>query len=249
MIIQCSYSDAFFVCRHVHFITKVPLARSVTHSVYDIGDYLGNYYEQLNLIDSVYLRSDMRRLEPLTAVFAPDHDWRNKIIDLERIEYILENHLFEGLLWCDYLLALESRGERIESLSGQEWGLSVNEFGMPCFDSLIGFTRVSSCVTECDHLARNGIVLIVDQVILSEEVATRRPTPPLPPGARPPRPKGIAGNGVGGLDFGSGGALSFSRPKRLYTWEEADDDPEYKDSSASTRAALFAAALPFLIML
>lgn len=244
----------------LHFITRVPLVRSITHSVYEIGDWLGRYYEQLNLIDSVFLDDDMKRLEPMTAVYAPDSEWRNKKIELDNIEYILESHLFEALLWCDVLLEYapgsghENEGKKIESLSGAEWSITKNGLGMPCFTIFIGLgEQLASCVTECDVLARNGIVHTVDKVMLDTPVATRGPSPSLPPIERPPRdvynnngrPSGQTGQGSNGYLDGETD-VSYSRPKRLYGWDEVDTDAT---SSAKRQGVVLAALLPLLLTL
>jgi len=250
----------------VHFITKVPLVRSVTHSVYDIGYWLDNHYEQLNLIDGVFLDSDMRRLEPLTGLFAPDADWRNKIIEVDNIEHVLENHLFESLLWCDTLVEMAEKRQTAESQNGVVWAISVNDFGMPCFDTITDFGEevARSCVTECDILARNGIVHVVDVVILSETVETRGPLPPLPEGARPPnvRPEGVLNSGGETpwyVDDSSNQdkPVDYSRPKRNYDWDEVDDldgqevlpGTTLESGAAATRLLVSIAILPLLAFL
>jgi hypothetical protein len=175
--------------RYAHFVTVLPVPKSVTHSVYDIAAEMPEYSGQIRLIDTVFLRQDMRRLLPLTAMFAPDEDWENKLIELEDIsKVILENHLIEDLAWCEDLVALE--GEKIETLNGQLWSISVNEDGKPCFDTKVpGGESYKSCVLVCDILARNGIVHLLDKVILFETVETLPPRAPSPPtAARPSAP-------------------------------------------------------------
>lgn len=228
----------------------------MTHSVYDIAWFLGGFFQQINLIDSVFLRSDMKRLEPLTALFAPDIEWSNKIIELDEIEPVLENHLFTGLLWCHTLLEKSKTREQIESQSGNLWSISENQEGMPCFDTIAAFGDESqqACVTECDILARNGIVLVVDKVLLVTELPTRGPTPALPPSARAPtkpsgglnRPSG-EGGGPGEVNGYTGPTppVSFSRPQRLYEWDQLD-----VDYSGAIRPPLaLGAILPLLMLL
>jgi len=238
--------------RMLHMVTQVPLVRSVTHSVYEIGFWLENYYEQLNLIDGVFLDSDMKRLEPMTALYAPDADWRNKIIEVDNIEPVLENHLFEDLLWCHVLIDKAINRETIESLNGQVWGVSVNDLGMPCIDTIAdsGEEVARSCITECDHLARNGIVHTVDKVVLSSQVETRGPTPALPAGARP---KPIKPNPTGRPAWMKDEApddapASYTRPKRRYEWDEFDDDA-ITDGAKSAAVTSTAASASFLAVM
>jgi hypothetical protein len=171
------FSDIHGVDGMLHFTTKVPLVRSVTHSTYDIADWLGHFYDQLNLIDSIFLDDDMKRLEPMTALFAPDYSWRNKVIPLDRVEYILESHIFKSLLWCDVLREYapgsghENEGKKIESENGAEWAITLNGKNMPCFTAFIGLgQQLDACVVECDILARNGIVHALDEVLLDAQV-------------------------------------------------------------------------------
>lgn len=174
----------------MHFITILPVPRSVTHTVYDIvADGMENYTGQINLIDTVFLKQNMRRLLPLTAMYAHNDDWANKLIKLEDIsKVVLENHLIENLAWCEDLVALD--GEKIDTLNGQLWTVSVNEAGFPCFESKVpGGESYKSCITECDILARNGIVHLMDKVMLFETPETLGPVAPtVPTMSRPTAP-------------------------------------------------------------
>ena len=167
----------------MHFITNLPVPKSVTHTVYDIAAELPDYADQIRLIDTVFLKQDMRRLLPLTAMYAPNSDWGNKLIKLEDIgKIMLENHLIENLAWCHKLV--ERAGEKIDTLNGQLWTVSVNEHGKPCFDTKIpGGESYKSCIVECDILARNGIVHLLDKVMLFETPDTLGPVAPTAPTA------------------------------------------------------------------
>ena len=253
----------------MHFVSQVPLVRSVTHSVYDIGHWLDNHYEQLNLIDGVFLDSDLRRLEPITGLFAPDEEWRNKIITPDMIEPVLESHIFETLLWCDVLRDYAKEGKTVESQNKAIWSISVNDFDMPCFDTITDFgeEQARSCVIECDHLARNGIVHVVDKVLLNQDIATRGPMMPLPEGARPPikdRPDGILDKHDTNPWYHKGDddkPVDYSRPKRQYGFDEVDDDPNFKDdtgnkgeksgavSTQRREAILVTATIPLFLLL
>jgi uncharacterized surface protein with fasciclin (FAS1) repeats len=223
-------SDIHGVDGQIHFIKAVPLVRSFTHSVYDMGWWM-NATEQSNLIDAVFLRSDMKRLEPLTAIYAPDSDWRNKILPLEKIERVLENHLYEGLLWCSTLREIAKNPDKrtIESLNGQTWSISVNENNFPCFDILTedGAEKAQSCITECDILSKNGLVHMVDKVLLKDALETRGPSPVPPPGARPPIDPdtgGVPNTGDANRPNLETQLAAFKRPKRLYDWNACDEE-------------------------
>ena len=170
-----------------HFITTLPVPKSFTHSVYDIAAEMPDYSGQITLIDTVFLKQDMRRLLPLTAMFAPNSDWENKIIAIEDISKImLENHLIEDVAWCEDLVAMD--GQVITTLNKQVWTVTVNEGGKPCFNAKVpGGESYTSCVVECDILANNGIVHLLDQVMLTETPETLNPKPTAAP-TQPPVP-------------------------------------------------------------
>lgn len=198
----------FFVFRWVHFISEVPRPFSITHDVYDIANELREQYTiQVLLIDTVFLRADIKRLLPLTAFFAPNEEWKNKIIEVDQIgEGVLKNMLFENLWWCDRLR--ENVGERIESLNGQTWTISLNDADMPCFETAGNLGDVTrACITKCDILARNGIVHELDTVLLSEVGQTLGPTPPIPP----------AFNNANAPIWTVREAPTYSNPTHLYT--------------------------------
>lgn len=173
-----------------HFTTGLPLPKSVTHTVYDIADELPQFATQIILIDSVFLRADMRRLLPLTAMYAPNQAWQNKVIKLNQLaSTVLENMLFEDLMWCHSLIAMAGNNEKAKSLNGQTWQVSVNSEGFPCFETVQAFGQASlkACITKCDILARNGIVHELDNVLFFETPETKAPSPPTPTAPIPPR--------------------------------------------------------------
>jgi hypothetical protein len=154
----------------------------MTQSVYEVARTVGGYEEQLNLIDSVFIRDDLMRLSPVTAMYAPNAQWNNKQISLQDIGVaVLENHIFKGLLWCKDLVA--QAGTQMESENSQFWLVSVNADGKPCFDIYTDFGKPQqrACITKCDILARNGIVHEVDHIMLYKNLATTGPSPPIAP--------------------------------------------------------------------
>ncbi|KAL7577256.1 hypothetical protein ACA910_003577 [Epithemia clementina (nom. ined.)] len=172
----------------MHFIENLPVPKSVTHTVYDIAAEWENFTTQVTLIDTVFLKQDMRRLSPITGLFAPNSDWENKVIELEDIsKSVLENMIFADLQWCSTLRS--KVGERLESHNGQTWQISLNTTtNMPCFDmeAVFGGPVRQSCVTKCDILVRNGIVHQIDHVLFFEVPETVGPQPPSIPTMRNP---------------------------------------------------------------
>ena len=162
----------------------------MTHSVYDIANEWFNYTTQIELIDTVFLKHDLKRLIPITGCFAHNDDWANKVIELEDIsKSVLENMIFAELQWCDTLRVKARRGEYVESHNGQTWKVTLNETtNMPCFDTaqVFGGPIQRSCVTKCDILARNGIVHQIDRVMFFGIPETVGPQPPSIPTMRNP---------------------------------------------------------------
>jgi uncharacterized surface protein with fasciclin (FAS1) repeats len=164
-------------CRYLHFITKLPLPRSVTHTVYDIAQENPEFSTFVSYIDQVRLTADLRRLLPLTAFYAPNSAFEGKVTKVEEIaKSVLESHLFETLLWCDTLK--EMVGSSIKSLNQQNWTISLGSNGLPCFDTYTEAdgTVMKACVKKCDTLARNGIVHELDELLLYNPSETRPPS-------------------------------------------------------------------------
>jgi hypothetical protein len=240
-------------CSIMHLTDRVPLPYSMTNTVYDVARRLGNYSAQLNLIDSVFLSSDVKRLSPLTAFYARDDQWQNKQIDLTEISTnVLENHLFKELLWCHKLKSLA--GTEIESHNGRFWLVSVNEEGFPCLDVVTAEgEKTRSCITQCDILARNGIVHEVDQIILFEDMQTRGPSPPVPPTFLPPtlpahnnRPSAMRPSAF--IEGGPLAPVAFSKPEPLYDVSELDAEGSGAAHALATFSIL-AALIPGLLLL
>ena len=195
----------------VHLTNKLPLPISVTHTIYDIADEDPNYSTQILYIDSVRLASDMRRLLPMTAMYAPNTAFDNIVTPMNKIaETVLKNHMFEELLWCDDLRAMAGEGT-IMSLNQREWTISVED-GMPCFEAQNPVEGVGkACVTKCDILARNGIVHFVDYRMEFEVAETAPPQSGDPQGGGiftggggPQRPTGQADSSSNDVSFGDG---------------------------------------------
>lgn len=161
----------------VHLTTEVPLPISVTHTIYDIAKENPDFSTHILYIDTVRLDTDMKRLSPMTVMYAPNADWENVVTDMNKIaDTVLKSHMFEELFWCDTLVEMSNAGTPIVSLNQQNWTISVNKGGYPCFESPMSPEGTSlSCITECNILARNGIVHKIDHRLEFEATQTAPP--------------------------------------------------------------------------
>ena len=171
------FGDLQGVDGYVHFITKVPLPRSVTYTVYDIAKEDPQFSTHISYIDTVALGPDMKRLLPLTTFFAPNEAFEGKVTKIEDIaDALLKNHIFEKLLWCDTIL--EMVGSSITSLNDRSWNITKGSDGLPCFDTYADAdgTMKRACIKKCDILGRNGIVHELDDIMLFNPSETRPPS-------------------------------------------------------------------------
>jgi hypothetical protein len=161
-------------------------------TVYTVAQKREDLSFHVTLIDTVMLNEDMEYLLPLTAIYVGNDGWDGVPIKIDDIApVILESHIFQNLLWCNDLRALA--GQRVESLNGETWFVVVNDDNFPCFmtEETVGGEPQKACITECDILARNGIVHVMDKVLLyetPEESDVPQPTPVLDfsqPGSAP----------------------------------------------------------------
>jgi hypothetical protein len=189
------FGDMQGVDGRLHFITELPLPRSVTHTVYDIAKENPNFSTQISYIDYLRLDSDMKRLLPLTTFYVPNTEWEGIATNIEEIaKTLLESHIFETLLWCDTLRDMVGNGTSlVTSYNNQTWTLSINEAGFPCFDTYAEADGQmnKACISKCDIIARNGIVHELDHLLLYDPAATRPPSQfvgnvPRPPSAPSP---------------------------------------------------------------
>jgi ethanolamine utilization microcompartment shell protein EutS len=188
------FGDMQGVDGHLHFITELPLPRSVTHTVYDIAKEDPNFSTQISYIDYLQLDGDMKRLLPLTTFYVPNPEWEGVVTKIEEIaKTVLESHIFETLLWCDTLRDMVGNGTSATSYNNETWTLSINQDGFPCFDTYgkaDGQMR-KACISKCDIIARNGIVHELDTLLLFDAADTRPPSQfvdnvPRPPSAPSP---------------------------------------------------------------
>jgi uncharacterized surface protein with fasciclin (FAS1) repeats len=240
----------------VHFTEAVPLPKSMIWTVYDYLKNDENFETQATMVDAVYLASDMKQLSPLTVLYAPDDSWKNLAIPMEEIsKTVLENMVFKTLLWCDTLRSL--KGQYAESHNQKYWIITVNDKNMPCFEfseeksgsnsSSSSQAVYQSCITQCDILARNGIVHHIDTVLLYETVQTLSPKLE---GARLPGtvgdefdsilknstnliPTSSDGGGNGSSASGGGADNFFQRPVTPTPNTTTDTDTASTSSSSS----------------
>jgi hypothetical protein len=189
----------FLFFRRVHFVTAANLPFSMTDTVYDVAKKRagpdGDLSFHITLIDTVMLAEDLEFLLPLTAIYVTNAGWDGVQISIDDIApVILESHIFQDLIWCDDFRALA--GMRVESLNGETWFVTVNDEGFPCFltEETFGGPAKRSCITECDLLARNGLVHVMDELLVYETDQQDDASQPVPQ-----------------LDFG-GSAPTFTRP-------------------------------------
>lgn len=143
----------------------------MTDNVYRVGKKRDDLSFHLTLIDTVFLNPDLERLLPLTVLYVPNDAWTGTKIELEDIApVVLESHIFKELLFCEDLLRLE--GTRKDSLNGESWFITKNDDNMPCFltdPAMFGGPAKMACFTECDILARNGLVHVLDSLLVYTE--------------------------------------------------------------------------------
>lgn len=145
----------------VHFTSNVTLPKSATRSIYEIAEENPNFSTHISYLDATFLSSDIQSLSPMTALFAPNAAWEGTMVPLEELaDTTLKSFLFGELLWCEDLQAMGFEGQSVVSLNQQTWKLSINELGFPCFAPLDGNRQ--ACITNCDVLAKNGIIHELD---------------------------------------------------------------------------------------
>jgi hypothetical protein len=125
---------------------------SVTKSVYDQCQDNQDYSTLVENIDNVGMSDYIDRDLPLTFLTPNNKAWRRVAFGALEGVAILQRHLFRGLLFCD-VLANETT---ITSVSGETLGVEKRGETM-----WVG----GVAITECDILARNGIIHYVDRVI------------------------------------------------------------------------------------
>ena len=155
----------------IHIVDAVPNIQSLDMNLYDVGKAM-LFQEQMNLFDAIFLDSSLKQLTPLTVLFVPTEAFQDIRITLELIGDVLENHLFQNLLYCDTLLELASMNQILESENGDSWEIVVNEVGLPCFrptGTPVGETVRVGCIILCDLWANNGVGHVVDVALLTVE--------------------------------------------------------------------------------
>jgi hypothetical protein len=143
-------------------------------------------------------------------------------------------------------------GQEVDSLSGETWKIFVNDEGQPCFQTVVefGLPAQLSCVTTCDILCQNGIIHQVSSILVHESLATRGPSPPLPPTFRSPvQPTGNANSRFKATPAPAGAPsppVSFERPDRLYDDDVLDD--QYVKASQTSAGNLVATAVGAILL-
>ena len=108
---------------------------------------------------------------PITLLVPDDSAFLNETIPFEQLDDVLENHIFEGLLFTDELQAMD--GELITSVNGKQWLVEV--LGGTVFISSEGGEPVA-LQGSTDILFRDGVVHLLDTVLQEAQSTTPLPT-------------------------------------------------------------------------
>jgi len=139
-----------------HSVTNIPSVRQTLYLRALESEHLVTHTQHMQLYPEI-LRSVQLR-SPLTAFAVPNRPWEYH--DIPDMEPILENHLFVNLYSCADL----TNGRQLTSVNGATWIVSIIN-DMPCLNSF----RSRACVTQCNVLANNGILHVVDNVLIGDD--------------------------------------------------------------------------------
>jgi len=91
-------------------------------SVMDVARQLG-FDVQVTLLSYAEMGDYVDEMESVTALFASDEAWEQKVIKTNQLVDVLENMIFEETLSCDELREMD--GKTVKSTNGEEWKVSV----------------------------------------------------------------------------------------------------------------------------
>lgn len=149
---RSNFGDLIALDGYLHTIDSAITPTAVSHSIYDKIQFNPETTLYKKNIDFVDLTDLYARDSPLT-VLAPDNAaFRRVEFDTISGGPILKRHVFRGLLFCDVL----ANQTEVSTVDGVVLGVEVKD------DELwVGGAKVY----ECDVLAHNGVVHLVDRVI------------------------------------------------------------------------------------
>jgi len=226
------FGDVKAVDGLLHFTKQVPKPHSITHTTYTLAKQDPRFKIHTDYIDAVFLTDDINTLLPLTVLYVP-----NDILDGKKLritdasDTLLENHVFKELLWCEKLEEHAREQSRIASHNGRTWRVTMHpETNRPCLDTVSeeGGQVFQACITECDILARNGIMHVLDDVLIYqtlEEIPAAPPVPVIPVAPKQPV------NAVGGSGGDGGGSAPVGAP--VSAFEESMREQETTRSNAA----------------
>jgi len=111
------------------------------------------------------LSNTEKNYEALTVLVPPDSSWEEVVASRNDIELakILENHIFEGLVFSEDLLDVD--GALIESINGEQWVVS-NLDGEVYLNNAQG-GETARVLPASEALVSNGVVHLLDSALVS----------------------------------------------------------------------------------
>ena len=97
----------------------------------------------------------------VTVLAPPDFSWEGADISEEMLDNVLQNHIFQGLLFSDQLREMD--GATITSINGKQWTISNIDGNI----ELVSMTvDINVAITSSDNLVRNGIVHLLGGLLM-----------------------------------------------------------------------------------
>ena len=175
----------------------LPLPRIFTMNPWKSARNAGSMYQYpLDLIESFKWSLALKNNSwPCTFFLFPlgpqDLGLTENLRESNLLGTVLKNHIVCELpYFCDDLLGWAAQNFAIQSENGQFWRVVVNELGQPCLkysDREYAWedkpdppgVSISACITTCESWAWNGVVHIMDSIIMTPEerrVSSTEPT-------------------------------------------------------------------------
>jgi hypothetical protein len=151
----------------IHVVNSINLPPSVTRTVYDLIASNPAYTNLDNLLRAILFDELLATLYPVTLFAPPDAVLKD--IPITEISSVLENHIFEGLLYFDQLLTMD--GQVITSINEKKWTVSVLDSSI-FLQAEKGGSVVSKVQNLGDILGNNGILHNIDAPLLEDSNVT-----------------------------------------------------------------------------
>jgi hypothetical protein len=166
----------------IHFTTHTPTANSLTRSLFEVVQKdTATFSQMLTYIKTdPTLKTGLELLSPRSIMMVPDSIWNRQVfsIDINSIvSEVINSHMFASVVSCDGLR--QSAGSDIISLNEKRWRILLNDRDFPCLQYVDETGAVNpdsvACISKCDIVAQNGMVLYLDNILLPPGVATEKP--------------------------------------------------------------------------